>query len=300
MSETDIKGVIVAAGYGTRFLPVTKTVPKEMLPLVETPSIQFIVDEFIAAGIRDILIITSRRKKVLEDYFDKEMELESVFREENATAKQAKIVPPDINVFFVRQLEMKGTAHALRLCEPFTGDAPFVVAYPDDIMMNETPCSLDLIRTWQRTVSDGQPHGCSVLSVIDLGDEDVSRYGVVDPERRGDLTYVRRMVEKPPPGEEPSHLVSLGRYLYTPEIYPVLRRQMDLPREGEYYQTEPINELAGRGKVVCAEFTGTRYDTGEPLGYLKTVVSYALQRDDLRDDFMQFLETIIAEKKRTE
>ncbi|MBN2432208.1 MAG: UTP--glucose-1-phosphate uridylyltransferase [Acidobacteria bacterium] len=295
-----MKGVIMAAGYGTRFLPVTKTVPKEMLPLVEIPSIQFIVDEFVATGIRDILIITSRRKKVLEDYFDKEMELEGVFREESASAKLAKIVPVPVNVFFVRQQEMKGTAHALMLCEPFTASAPFVVAYPDDIMLSETPCSLDLIRTWERTVTDDHPHGCSVLSVIDLHGEDVSRYGVVDPERRGDLTYVRRMVEKPPPGTEPSPLVSLGRYLYTPEIYPVLRRQANQPRDGEYYQTEPINELAGRGKVVCTAFTGIRYDTGEPLGYLKTVVSYALQRDDLRADFVEFLKTIIADHTRTE
>jgi UTP--glucose-1-phosphate uridylyltransferase len=194
---------------------------------------------------------------------------------------------------------MKGTAHALMLCEPFTGSDPFVVAYPDDIMKSDTPCSLQLIRTWERTVTAENQHGCSVLSVLNLEGEDVSRYGVVDPAPHGDLTYVRRMVEKPAPGTEPSHLISLGRYLYTPEIFPVLHRQAGLPRDGEYFQTEPINELASQGKVACAEFEGIRYDTGEPLGYLKTMVSYALEREDLRHDFLSFLTSIIAQEKGT-
>jgi len=284
-----VKGVILAAGYGTRFLPVTKTVPKEMLPLVETPSIQFIVDEFIASGIRDILIITSRRKKALEDYFDREMEMEAVFARENAEKKLSGIKPPDVSVYFVRQQEMKGTAHALMLCEAFTGESPFVVAYPDDIMIDTPPCSLQLIQSWRRTVTPDNPRGCSVLSVMDMAGKDISRYGVVDPRPQDDLIYVRQMVEKPPRGTEPSHLVSLGRYLYTADFFPVLHEQAARHRAGEFYQTEPINELARQGKMICAPYNGIYYDTGEPVGYLKTIIRYALQREDLRNDLVAFL-----------
>ncbi len=290
----NVKGVILAAGYGTRFLPVTKTVPKEMLPLVETPSIQFIIDEFLASGIRDILIITSRRKKVLEDYFDRESEMETVFNREGAAHKLERIRPANANVFFVRQQEMGGTAHALMLCEPFTGSAPFVVAYPDDILLGTPPCSQQLIDTWRHTCTAENPQGCSILSVLDMSGDDVSRYGVVDIDVRQTVQYVRRMVEKPARGEEPSHLVSLGRYLYTPEIFPVLHDLAKKPRSGEYYQTEPINVLAARHKVACATFAGNRYDTGTPLGFLQSTVQYALSRDDLKTDFVRFLKETLS------
>lgn len=294
-----IKGVILAAGYGTRFLPFTKTVPKEMLPLVEKPSIQFIIDEFLESGIRDILVITSRRKKALEDYLDREMELESVFRKENATAKLERIQPPAANFYFIRQREMLGTAHALMSCEGFAGQSPIVVAYPDDIMLGTPPCSRQLIQAWEKTVTAENPNGCTVLSVVNMPDEDVSRYGVVDPDCRNTVSYVRQMVEKPPPGCEPSHLVSLGRYLYTPDLFPVLHALFPQSRPGEFYQTEPINFLARQGRVIFTEFSGTRYDTGEPLGYLKAVVEYALGRPDLAEPFRLFLADTIRRSQET-
>lgn len=287
MSKPTIKGVILAAGYGTRFLPVTKTIPKEMLPLVDVPTIQFIVDEFVESGIREILVITSRRKKSLEDYFDREVELEGVFRREGDTRKLAAVTPPDVEVFFVRQAEMRGTAHALALCEPFVGNSPFVVAYPDDILPDTPRCSAELIRTWRASVSPSVPSGCSVLSVKRFPGEDISRYGVVDPEIRGPLTFVRRMVEKPPRGQEPSDLVSLGRYLYTPDLFPVIRELADRPRPGEFYQTEPVNYLAERGLVACCEYRGRYLDVGKPSGYLRALLEYALTRDDLRRDLSE-------------
>lgn len=285
-----VKGVILAAGYGSRFLPVTKTIPKEMLPLVDTPSIQFIVDEFLASGIQDILIISSRRKKALEDYFDREMELEGVFRGEQARGKLELIRPPGANVHFIRQPAMGGTASALMQAETFAGTDPFVVAYPDDIILAHPPCSRELIDAWHRSVSEDRPRGCTVLSVLDLSGEDVSRYGVIDPEEREGLHFVRHMVEKPAAGTEPSHLISLGRYLYTADLFPVLTKLKDLPRPGEFYQTEPINALAEKGLVICQPCHGTRYDTGEPLGYLKTIVDYALSRPDLQKEFLAYLQ----------
>lgn len=290
--EAPVKGVIVAAGYGTRFLPVTKTVPKEMLPLVDTPSIQFIVDEFIASGIRDILVISSRRKKVLEDYFDREPELEAHFQKEGAEAKLRRIAPPDIRVQFIRQQEMKGTGHALLLCETFASGSPIVVAYPDDILLGDLPCARQLVETWKNSISPERPMGCTVLSVLDLPGQDVSRYGIVDPVEDRGFTRVRRMVEKPAPGTEPSHLISLGRYLYTPEIFPILRELAAHHRQGEFFQTEPINRLAEAGKVACARFQGLYCDTGAPIGYLKTLISYALTREDLRGELMTFLRQV--------
>ena len=288
---TPVKGVILAAGYGTRFLPVTKTVPKEMLPIVEVPSIQYVIDEFTASGIRDILIITSRRKKALEDYFDRDVELESMFRGEAASGKLASVTPPDANVVFIRQREMRGTAHALMLCEGFAGQSPFVVAYPDDLMP-DPPCARQLIETWRETISPERPHGCSVLSVSDLSGQDVSRYGVVDYELRHGRHVVRRMVEKPRPGSEPSHLISLGRYLYTPDLFPVLHELARVPRDGEFYQTEPINRLAGCGLVVAQPYPGRRYDTGEPIGYIKTIVEMALARPEYRQEMYDYLRSL--------
>ncbi len=284
MHPKAVKGVIVAAGYGTRFLPATKTLPKEMLPLVDIPAIQFILDEFVESGIHEVLIISSRRKKALEDYFDREAELEEVFLREGATAKLAAIAPPALKVCFIRQQEMQGTAHALSLCEPFTGESPFVVAYPDDILPDAPRCSAELIRVWRESVSGANPAGCSVLSVKPFPEEVLCRYGIVDVETRGSVLAARRMVEKPDPGHAPSNLVSLGRYLYTQELFPAIRELAALPRKGEFFQTEPINLLAARGKVLCSLYEGRYFDVGKPSGYLRTLLEYALERDDLRGD----------------
>uniref|UniRef100_UPI0026252D38 UTP--glucose-1-phosphate uridylyltransferase n=1 Tax=Oceanispirochaeta sp. TaxID=2035350 RepID=UPI0026252D38 len=199
-----MKGIIVAAGYGTRFLPVTKTIPKEMLPLINKPSISFIVEEFIQSGIKDIIVITSRRKKVLEDFFDRDVELEGIFEKEGATAKLDLISPSDARFAFIRQMEMKGTGHALLQAASLIGNEPCIVAYPDDIHMGEKPLSAQLIESYEKT-------GCSVLATIH-NPPNLERYGVLALAKDG--IHVTDIVEKPPIGQAPSKEVSIGRYLY--------------------------------------------------------------------------------------
>ena len=271
-----MKAVIVAAGYGSRFLPVTKTIPKEMLPLIDRPAIDFIIEELVAAGINDILIITSRRKKVLDDYFDREVELEAVYTAEGKQQHLARIAPTPANIYFVRQQEMKGTGHALLLARAFTGSEPFVVAYPDDIVFAQTSLSAQLIAAHRAT-------GHSVLAVKDLAGSDVSRYGVVDPAGSGNPCPVRQLVEKPPVGQEPSTLVSYGRYLFTAELYEHLEAGLKTHQGGEYYHVGAINSLAAAGRMTALDFEGQRLDTGDPMGYLEALCRYALTREDLAD-----------------
>jgi len=276
-----MKGIIVAAGYGTRFLPVTKTVPKELLPLVNVPSIQFIVDEFTAAGITDILIISSRRKKVLEDYFDREVELEEVFGREGKKSSLDAVAPPCANIAFVRQKRMMGTGHALLQVKPWVGSDSCVVAYPDDLHFGQRPLAGQLIEVWKR-------RGCSVMAAVhEPGD--VSRYGVLDMAADG--VMVRGIVEKPPVGTEPSHEISIGRYLYTPEFFDLLEEGWRLheqvaTQEGrvpaEYYHVYALNRLMAEGKVAACRAEGQRLDTGDPAGYLQAFLTYADSRSDLR------------------
>jgi UTP--glucose-1-phosphate uridylyltransferase len=282
--EREIKGVIFAAGYGTRFLPASKTVPKELFPLIDVPAIDFVIKEFLKSGIEDILVVTSRRKKVLEDYLDHEMELEMILEREGSNTKLAKITPDKRAHFhFVRQWHMRGTADALNMCRPFCGNSPFVVAYPDDLILDApTPCSAQLIDAYRRT-------GDTVLATRNLAGEDVSRYGVIDCQPGHDGVHkVKRLVEKPPQGSEPSSIVSFGRYLYTPEIFRALDRT-EFVEGGETSQSEPINMLASEGLVSALEFEGERFDVGEPFGYLQTIVEYALTRSDIAPKFRDYL-----------
>ncbi len=260
-----MKGVIVAAGYGTRFLPVTKTIPKEMLPLVTRPSIDFIVDEFLASGITEILFITSRRKKAIEDYFDREVELETAFRAAGDEKKLQAIVPARASFFFVRQPEMRGTGHALLLARPFTGSEPFVVAYPDDLHFGEKPLSLQLIETWQRT-------GCTVLATLH-DPPDINRYGIISIAKDG--LHVTDIVEKPARGKEPSREASIGRFLYTPDFLEQLAVEWKSHGSGEFFHTSAVRALAQRGRVVFSRVQGERLDTGEPGGYLEAIIRYA-------------------------
>ena len=267
-----MKGVIVTAGYGTRFLPVTKTVPKEMLPLVTRPSIGFIVDEFIASGITEILFITSRRKKALEDYFDREMELEAAFRAAGDTAKLAAIEPPRASCYFVRQPEMRGTGHALLLARSFVGSEPFIVAYPDDLHFGEVPLARQLIATWEKT-------GCTVLATLH-DPPDVNRYGLISIAADG--LHVTDIIEKPPKGKEPSREASIGRFLYTPDFLEELASQWARHGSGEFFHTPGVLALARRGRVVFKRVEGERLDTGEPSGYLEAILRYADTVPELR------------------
>jgi UTP--glucose-1-phosphate uridylyltransferase len=257
--------VIVAAGYGTRFLPVTKTIPKEMLPLLTRPSIDFIIEEFIDSGIDEILVITSRRKKSLEDYLDREVELENILEKAGKTELRERIAPPSCKCFFVRQQQMMGTGHAILLAESFVGNSPFVVAYPDDLFFGKKPLSRQLRDEHERT-------GCSVLATIN-DPPDIGRYGVLALMK--DNLHVERIVEKPAPGTEPSKEVSIGRFLFLPEIFAKLKSELELHRGGEFLHTAGINALAKEGKVVYLRALGKRLDTGEPLGYFEAILEYA-------------------------
>ncbi len=261
-----MKGIIVAAGYGTRFLPVTKTIPKEMLPIVNVPSIAFIVDEFVKSGIEDIIIISSRRKKVLEDYFDREIELETVFEKEGKSDRLERIMPPaNVRFAYVRQQHMLGTGNALLQVHGLIGQEPCIVAYPDDLQLGERPLAGQLIERWRET-------GCSVMATM-YEPGDVSRYGVLDIAADG--KHVRAIVEKPVRGTEPSHEVSIGRYLYTPEFFTYLQEGWERHEGGEYYHVYALNKLMSEGKVVYQRLTGLRLDTGEPEGYLDAILRYA-------------------------
>ncbi len=266
-----MKGIIVAAGYGTRFLPVTKTIPKEMLPLINKPSISFIIEEFIESGIKDIIVISSRRKKVLEDFFDREMEMEGIFRREGAESKLDSIKPHDARFAFIRQTEMMGTGHALLQAAPLIGDEPVIVAYPDDIHMGEKPLSGQLIESYKET-------GCSVLATIH-NPPHLERYGVLDLAE--DRKHVKGIIEKPPVGQAPSKEVSIGRYLYTPEFFQYLQEGWEKHTGGEYYHIYALTKLMDQGKVVFKETEGERLDTGEPAGFLRATLRYAAKDPEL-------------------
>ena len=270
-----MKGVIIAAGYGKRFLPATKTVPKEMLPLIDRPAIDFIIDEFIKSGIKEILIITSRRKKALDDYFDREAELEAVFEKEGAGDKLEAIKPPDAEIVFARQKEMKGTGHALLLAKFFTGSTPFIAAYPDDLHKGEVPLAAQLIEKYRET-------GCSVLSSL-YNPPYLERYGILDLYE--DRKHVRDIVEKPAPGTEPGKEASIGRYLFTPEIFGYLeegwKKHSEKENKGEYFHVYALKKLMDRKKVVYKSIEGERLDTGTPEGFLRAIIKYAESRPDL-------------------
>ncbi len=285
-----MKGVILAGGYGTRFLPATKTIPKELLPIIDRPAIDFIVEEMVQSGVKQILIVSSRRKKSLEDYFDREIELENAITspvqlDKLKTTAQTR---EDVKIYFIRQQEMRGTGHAVLLGKEFLS-GPFILAYPDDLVFSDVPLTKQLIGAHKQT-------GKSVLAVIDCSGEDLSRYGVVDPSDEkvtSNIFNLKAIVEKPKKGTEPSQFISIGRYLLTPDVFPLLEDGLRSSNTVEYYLTDALNQLAGQDKLTACQFTGQRHDTGEPFGYLKTITHYALSRQDLRDEYIQFLKTVL-------
>ena len=282
-----MKGVILAAGYATRFLPASKTIPKEMFPLIDRPAIDFIVQEMVDSGIQDILLVSSRRKKVLEDYFDREVELSSAFSKSNEFEKLEVIKPIEANIFTLRQQHMMGTGNALLLVEPFVDNEPFVVAYPDDIVLGEKPLSKQLIETWEKT-------GSTVLAVKQMQEDQLSRYGVIEPENSGKIMKVKKMVEKPKQDAAPSRFVSFGRYLYTSDLFDALKTSdKNHSHRGEFTQTEAINHLAANGRVSAVEFEGTRYDLGEPLGFLTSAMQIGLMRPEYKKSLLDEMRRLI-------
>ena len=280
-----MQGLILAGGYGSRFFPVTKTVPKEMLPLIDTPAIHFIVQEMVYSGIKDILIISSRRKKSLEDYFDREVELERYVKDLRKRDRLDFMSEWECNIFFMRQFSMAGTGDAVLLAESFFKE-PFILAFPDDIIFSKKPLSKQLIDCYER-----KKH--SILAVEDFSGRDVSSYGVIEVDKGLDLPkemMVKGIIEKPLKGNEPSHYVSIGRYLLTPDIFFYLKEEGKRSGEGgEFYLTVALNRLAEEGKLGGLDFEGEHFDIGQPMGYLKAIHGYALKRNDLREEYLNFL-----------
>jgi UTP--glucose-1-phosphate uridylyltransferase len=282
-----MKGIILAAGYGTRFLPITKTIPKEMLPLGTRPALEYVVQEYVDSGITEILIITSRRKKVLEDYFDREPELEAVFEREGKTASLRKIAPPQAHIHFIRQQAMEGTGAAVLLARAFAGTDPCVLAFPDDLHFGEVPLARQLIEVYERT-------GNSVLALEERpAGEDISRYGVAAVDGAKEPIRVTGLIEKPPTGQEPSRYISIGRYLITPEIFQALEEERKVHQGGEFYLTSAFHRVAQQGKVRGCAYEGERLDTGEPLGYYQALIRFIVRDPEQGPAFQDYLKTLI-------
>ncbi|MFL2104694.1 UTP--glucose-1-phosphate uridylyltransferase GalU [Desemzia sp. FAM 23991] len=284
------KAVIPAAGLGTRFLPATKAMAKEMLPIVDKPTIQFIVEEAINSGIEDILIITGKSKRPIEDHFDSNIELEENLREKEKF-ELLKIVEETIglNLFFVRQSYPKGLGDAVLHAKAFVGNEPFVVMLGDDIMEDEVPLTKQLIDQYEKTHA-------SNIAVMKVPHEDTSKYGIIDPEAQIEegLYNVKRFVEKPDPKDAPSDLAIIGRYLLTPEIFELLENQK--PGAGNEIQlTDAIDNLNKTQRVFAHEFKGERYDVGDKFGFMKTSIQYGLRHEQIKDDLRAYIKDLATE-----
>ena len=282
------KAVIPAAGLGTRFLPATKAQPKEMLPIVDKPTLQYIIEEAVASGIEEILIITGRSKKCIEDHFDKsvelELELEKSGKEE--MLKMVRDISDMVDIHFIRQKEPKGLGHAISCAKTFVGNEPFAVLLGDDIVYNEgKPCLKQLIDCYDE-------YNTSVLGVQTVEAKDVNKYGIVNGIHIEDRVYkVKGLVEKPAVEEAPSNVAILGRYIITPRIFKILEETKP-GKGGEIQLTDALLNLMSEEAMYAYDFEGTRYDVGDKLGFLKATVEYALRREDLRDGFVEYLNTL--------
>ncbi len=291
MKREVCKAVFPAAGLGTRFLPVTKAQPKEMLPLVDKPIIQYGVEEALASGCDQILVVTGRGKAAIEDHFDVSYELEKMLEERGKTDLLATVrqISDMIHIAYVRQKEALGLGHAVLMARELVGDEPFAVILADDIIDSEVPCLKQMIDVYNDT-------GCSVLAAQVIEGPGISAYGVLDAKPvpgkwNGRLFEVQHLVEKPKPEEAPSNLAIIGRYILTPAIFEALA-STDLGSGGELQLTDGLRQLLKKEKIYGYIFEGKRYDTGDKLGFLKATVEFALKRDDLGADFLEYLKTL--------
>lgn len=282
------KAVIPAAGWGTRFLPATKAQPKEMLPLVDKPAIQYVVEEAVASGIDTILIITGRGKRAIEDHFDYSPELETYLQErgDRHLAEVIKKIPDMAHIHYLRQKEPKGLGHAVLCAERFVGYEPFAVLLGDDLIESDPPCLKQMLRIQERL-------GGSVIAVREVAEAEVSRYGIIEGKKLEEGLYkVEDLVEKPRPGEAPSRLAVIGRYILSPTIFGLLR-ETEPGFGGEIQLTDGLQRLCQLEPVYAYMFAGRRYDIGDKLGYLQAIVEMALARTDLGDAFQKYLATLM-------
>ncbi len=283
------KAIIPAAGLGTRFLPATKAMPKEMLPIVDKPTIQYIVEEAIESGIEDIIIVTGKGKRAIEDHFDSNFELEqSLIAKEKYSLLDKVNQSSKVDIHYIRQKEPKGLGHAVWCARNFIGDEPFAVLLGDDIVQAEMPGLKQLIDQYEETMS-------SVIGVQTVPDDQTHRYGIIDPsEQKGRRYQVRSFVEKPQ-REAPSNLAIMGRYVLTPEIMMFLDKQ-EIGAGGEVQLTDAIQRLNDIQRVFAYDFEGKRFDVGEKLGFIQTTIEMAMKDPDMKEDLEVFLKTMLQEE----
>jgi UTP--glucose-1-phosphate uridylyltransferase len=287
------KAIIPAAGLGTRFLPATKAMPKEMLPIVDKPTIQYIVEEAVESGIEDIIIVTGKGKRAIEDHFDNAWELEQNLAEKGKFDLLDKVRYSSnlANIHYIRQKEPLGLGHAVWCARNFIGDEPFAVLLGDDIVQNDPPCLKQLIDQYEETRS-------SVIGVQQVPEEETHRYGIIAPASKEGRRYqVDKFVEKPKQGTAPSNLAIIGRYLLTPEIFMFLDKQ-EKGAGGEIQLTDAIQQLNQIQRVFAYQFEGKRYDVGEKLGFIQSQIEMALQDETISQDLLKIMKGII-EKTNT-
>ncbi|MGM0843661.1 MAG: UTP--glucose-1-phosphate uridylyltransferase GalU [Bacillota bacterium] len=289
------KAIIPAAGLGTRFLPATKAQPKEMLPIVDKPTIQYIIEEAVASGIEDIIIVSGRGKRAIEDHFDKSYELEEtlVKKEKFEQLKEIQEISNLANIHYIRQKEPLGLGHAIGVASRFIGDEPFAVLLGDDIVnSHDKPGLKQLIDVYER-------YNSSVIGVQQVAEEDVSKYGVISiggGEMEPGVYGIDDLVEKPKKEDAPSNYAIMGRYILRPEIFEILENQAP-GAGGEIQLTDAIKTLNEQQMVVGCEFKGERYDVGDKFGFIRATVEFALERGDLRESVLEYLEDVL-EKER--
>lgn len=283
------KAVIPAAGLGTRFLPATKAQPKEMLPIVDKPAIQYIVEEAVQSGIEDILIITGRNKRAIEDHFDKSVELELTLeeKEDRELLDLVRNISSLANIHYIRQKEPKGLGHAIYCAKTFINNEPFAVLLGDDIVDSKTkPCLQQLIDIYNE-------YGTSIIGVQEVPKADVSKYGIVSGKMVDERLYkVNNLVEKPSIEDAPSNIAILGRYIIEPEIFEILEHTKP-GAGGEIQLTDALKELSTKQDIYAYIFEGRRHDIGNKLGFLQATVEFALKREDLKDAFIAYLRHLI-------
>lgn len=280
------KAIIPAAGLGTRFLPATKAMPKEMLPIIDKPMIQYIVEEAIASGIEDILIVTGKNKRAIEDHFDYSFELESHLASKNKYQELFDVQKSGaVDIHYIRQKEPKGLGHAVWCARKFIGDEPFAVLLGDDIIDAPVPGLKQLIRQYERT-------GSSIVAVQEIHPEHRDRYGIVEYSSQQERLYkATKLIEKPKEGITSSNLAIMGRYILTHDVFSILETQ-PIGAGGEIQLTDAIQQLLNEQSVYAYAFEGERFDVGEKLGFVKTTIEMGLKRPDMREELLRYLRTL--------
>lgn len=281
------KAIIPAAGLGTRFLPATKAMPKEMLPILDKPTIQYIVEEAARAGIEDIIIVTGKHKRAIEDHFDIQKELETTLFEKGKLELLDRVqYSTDLaNIFYVRQKEQKGLGHAIHTAKQFIGNEPFAVLLGDDIVESDNPAIKQLMDQYEET-------GKSVIGVQTVPESETHRYGIIEPKSQDERLYeVKRFVEKPEQGTAPSNLAIMGRYVLSPKIFDYLETQTE-GNGGEIQLTDAIERLNKDDKVYAYDFEGQRYDVGEKIGFVKTTIEFALKDEEMSNEIKRYIQSL--------